>query len=183
MGIGPIGRPDVIIKRKFRWTLEVAIPCASSGNNGYIPAWPVKVAARPKITNDPYEINFLNQTSWLPGKSKWEPITITYIDVAGNALLGLWNWILSVYNFQSINVTQSEKAGWNGVARLVMYDGCGTALEEWQLYSAWPESVDWGELDYASNEEATITLSLRYSDVRYINRCGSSQPVGCCAGC
>jgi len=125
----------------------------------------------------------LNQTTWIPGKSKWEPITITYIDVAGDFQLGLMNWILGIYNFQSLNLQQTEKAGWNGSAQLIMYDGCGQPLEEWQLYSVWPESVDWGELEYASNEEATITLSLRYSDVRYISHCGTT-PVGCpCVGC
>lgn len=177
MGIGVIGRPDIIIKRKFRYKLYITTPC------GDVPEHTVKVAARPKITNDPFEINFLNQTTWLPGKSKWEPINITYIDVAGSTLTGLWNWILSIYNFQNFGVPMTEKAGWNGIAQLVMYDGCGTPLEEWQLYSVWPESVDWGELDYASNEEATISLSLRYSDVRYINYCGPT-PQGCpCVGC
>ena len=177
MGIGTIGRPDVIIKRKYRWTLSIISPC------GVVPAWPAKSAGRPKIQNDAFEINFLNQTTWIPGKSKWEPITVTYIDVAGDALIGLMNWTLGVYNFQDINVTQSEKAGWNGFASFVTYDGCGTALEEWQLYSVWPENVDWGDAAYEDGGEMTVTMSLRYSDVKYINYCGTT-PIGCgCVGC
>ena len=48
----------------------------------------------------------------------------------------LYSWIASVYNFTDPTfLTQSEKSGWNGVARLDLYDGCGANLETWFLAS------------------------------------------------
>ncbi len=177
MGIGVLGAPNIIIKRKFRWTLEIATPC------GFIPKHFVKLAARPQLEIDETEINFLNATTWIPGKGKWQPLSITYIDVTDGSMQGLYNWIATVHNFTDpVNLSNSEKAGWNGVASLTMFDGCGTPLENWLLGSCFPQSINFGELDYASSDEATIELTLRYSEVRYQGLCGPS-PSACCRGC
>lgn len=178
MGIGLLGQPNIIIKRKFRYTLEISTPC------GFIPQHFVKVAARPSLEIEEQELNFLNAVTWIPGKGKWQPISVTYIDVAGPHLIGLYNWIATVYNFTNpVNLTQSEKAGWAGTGRLVMYDGCGTPLEVWLLGSMWPTSVNFGDLAYEDSAEATIELQLRYSEVNYTSLCGGGQIAGCCRGC
>lgn len=178
MGIGVLGAPGVIIKRKFRWTLEIATPC------GNIPKHYVRTAGRPNLEIDETELNFLNATTWIPGKGKWQPISVTYLDVAGtNDMQGLYNWIATVYNFvDPVSLTQSEKTGWAGTALLTMYDGCGTPLEFWTLYSCWPQSINFGDLDYGDSDVATIDLTIRYSDVRYQATCGPN-PVPCCFGC
>lgn len=179
MGLGRLGAPGIIIKRKFRWTLEISTPC------GNIPRHYVKVAARPSLDIEETEINFLNSTTWIPGKARWQPITVSYIDVPDNEMQGLYNWINTLYDFTSDATTRdnmSEKAGWAGSALLTMFDGCGTPLENWLLQSVWPQSINFGDLDYASSEEATIELTLRYSDVRYRAFCGPN-PEPCCSGC
>lgn len=177
MGIGNVGQAGVIFKRKFRWTLEIQTPCGS------IPKHYVKMAARPKLEVESLEINYLNATTWIPGKAKWQPIRVTYMDVASQDAGGLLNWIATIYNFQQeADLPQSEKSGWNGTALLTAFDGCGKPLEMWVLKSVYPESVDFGELDYKNNEEMTIELSLRYSEVQYIGMCGPT-PQGCCKGC
>lgn len=183
MGIGNVGAPGVIFKRKFRWTFSIQTPVGNIGASF------VKVAARPKLAIDPTEIRYLNQTTWIPGRPKWEPISVKYIDVPALELQGLWNWIATIYNFVdpqtkyfNANPTMSEKAGWYGVGTLNLYDGCGTPLETWALGSMWPDSVDFGELDYQSSDEVTIDLSLRYSEVAYFSLCGPN-PVAFCAGC
>jgi hypothetical protein len=177
MGIGNVGSPRVIFKRRFRWTLEISTPC------GFIPKHYVKVAARPKLTVEPTEINYLNATTWIPGKAKWDPISVKYIDVANNDMQGLWNWFATIYNFQDDNnLSMSEKAGWYGIGNLILYDGCGAPLERWLLKSMFPESIDFGELDYSNSEELTIDLSLRYSEVKYQGLCGPT-PQACCEGC
>lgn len=177
MGIGRLGAPDIIIKRKFRWTLEITTPC------GNVPKHYVKLAARPSLDIDEIELNFLNATTWAPGKGKWQPINVTYVDVASQEMVGLYSWIATVYDFTDpFNLRQSEKAGWNGTALLTMYDGCGKQIENWLLQSCWPQSVNFGDLDYSSSDEATIELTLRYSDVRYRSTCGGN-PIPCCRGC
>ncbi len=141
MGIGRIGQPGVIIKRKFRWTLEIITKC------GTIPKHYVKVAGRPKLSLDSTEINYLNATTWIPGKAKWDPISVTWIDVASSEMKSLWNWVATVYGFQNdAELKMSEKEGWVGTGTLILYDGCGNELERWTLKSMFPESIDFGDL-------------------------------------
>ena len=192
MGIGKLGAPNIILKRKFRYTFEIY---TRSGH--HIPKNYVKLAARPQLDLDEVELNYLNGVTWVPGKGRWQPITVTYVDVAGNGehseFYDLYNWIATVYNFTGKsgdlegsnpleNLDQSEKDGWAGVAALEMLDGCGNTLERWLMGSCWPQSVNFGDLDYSNSEEATIEMTLRYSEVTYTNMCGP-QVKGTCSGC
>lgn len=180
MGLGLIGQPDVIFKRKFRWTLEIFVP----GCGVYIPPNFCKVAARPKINLDNVEVHFLNGITWIPGKAKWEPITITYHDVNAGSSTAILSWLATLYNFQNpVQLSMSERRGYDGTAQLVMYDGCGTPLERWQLSNCFPEAVDFGNLDYESNEICSIEMTLRYTNVYHQNLCSQDQVVGVCAGC
>ena len=187
MGIGPLGAPSTIIKRKFRWKFAIQYE-----GKIIVPEWWCKVGARPQLDIEELEINFLNQASWLPGKARWQPLTITYIDnnqEGNDGLQGLWNLIATVYDFNgggsgnsSTEFHQSEKAGWDSTGILMMLDGCGTIMETWELGSLWPQSVDWGGLDYSTSEEATIDVTFRYSEVTHSSNCGPS-PRGTCSGC
>lgn len=178
MGIGEVGLPGVIFKRKFRWTLELNTPC------GYIPPHFVKGAARPSLEIEETEINFLNAVSWIPGKAKWQPINVVYRDIPHKDMAVLYSWIATIYNFTDpVGLQMSEKRGWNGIGKLNLYDGCGTVLETWLLASVFPTSVNFGELDYESSEEVTIELTLRYSEVKYESFCGGQIAPCACVGC
>lgn len=180
MGLGLVGNPQVIFKRKFRWTLEIAAP----GCGITVPPYFCKVAARPKLNLDNVEVHFLNAITWIPGKGKWEPITVTYHDVNAGTTNQLLSWINTVYSFMNpVQLPMSERSGYDGTASLVLYDGCGTPLERWTLNNVFPESIDFGELDYESNDICTIEMSLRYTNVRYENLCGGGGITSCCRGC
>ena len=186
MGLGTIGtKRDLVFKRKFRWTLRFEQIC----DGGTIDENFVKLAARPSLTIEETEINFLHGKTWIPGKAAWETITVTYYDVATTNLSGLWSWLWSVYDFGSskdaaiqLNMG-SSLADYSGVGVLTLYDGCGKALEEWQLKHAWPQAINFGELDYANSEEATVELTLRYSQVSYESLCPPLITNVCCDGC
>ena len=178
MGIGRLGDADLVFKRKFRWTLFISTPC------GVVEESYVKLASRPNISIEETEINFLNAKTWIPGKASWETITVTYYDV-GNANEDLWNWLASVYDFTDpINLKQGgNRASYAGFAELVLFDGCGNRMEEWELDDVWPQAINFGELDYSSSEEVTVELTLRYSSVSYTNYCGAQVNPCLCQGC
>lgn len=178
MGIGKLGDPKIIMKRKFRWTMEISTPC------GNVPAWFCKTAGRPSLDIEETELNFLNAVTWIPGKAKWQPITVNYYDAAHIDFSGLLSWIATVYDFTDpINLKQSEKEGWAGAALLTLYDGCGQPLEFWLLQDCFPQSVKWGDLDMGSSDICELELTLRYSQVRYQSACPSITINPCCRGC
>lgn len=190
MGIGQLGGSGVLHKRKFRWTFEVF----KQGDNGaqgaqLVPEHFVKTAARPNITIEETEINFLNAKTYIPGKGTWETLTVTYYDVAvqgGTGNEGLWTWLANVYDYtKPVSLKQNSiRKGYAGVGSLKLYDGCGTALEQWTMGDMWPQSVNFGELDYASSEEVTIEVTLRYSNVAYKSLSGCvKEPQPSCESC
>ena len=194
MGMGRLGSNQIIHKRKFRWTFEVLRN--GVGDDGRVsrgvPASFVKVAARPNLNIEETEVNFLNAKRFLPGKGTWETVTVTYYDVAGDDVasnIGLWDWLASVYDYTGAgetfnpNVRQSSKREcYSGTGVLLLYDGCGNALEKWSMIDCWPQSINFGDLDYSSSEEVTIEVTLRYSGVSYESYCDQNPRATCC-GC
>lgn len=180
MGIGRLGGPDIIHKRKFRWAFYI-FTC----NGGFVPGYFVKTASRPDISIEETEINFLNEKTWIPGKATWEAITVTYYDVATGDNIGLWNWLASVYDFTNpaCRHMNSKRRDYAGSGRLWLLDGCGNPLEAWWMNDMWPTSIKFGDLDYASSDTVDIEVTLRYSQVEYTNFCGP-QPQRCpCSPC
>jgi hypothetical protein len=175
MGIGKLGDSNVVIKRKFRWTLEI------NTTDGTIPEHYVKTASRPQLDIDEVQIEFLNSVSWIPGRGKWGQIDVTYIDVAHKDMKPLYDWILSIYNFNSLD--QSEKEGWSATAILKMYDGCGTTIETWTLFSVFPTNINFGDLSYDDSSEMNISLSLRYSEANLELNCPEIDLLPSCEGC
>lgn len=184
MGLGALGSRDVVFKRKYRWTFQVDNICGGKS----IPPSFVKLASRPNISIEETEINFLNGKFWIPGKGSWETITVTYYDVGGNVgdgITALYTWLAAVYQFNNpVTLKQgSRTADYSARARINMYDGCGTSMETWTLGDAWPQAINFGDLDYSSSEEATIEITLRYSQVEFNSTCPPINFADCCTGC
>lgn len=175
MGIGLLGDPNAIFKRKFRFLFSI-LTCGGQ----FVPAHFVKTSARPDISIEETEINFLNEKTWIPGKASWEQMTVTYYDLA-SADLSLYSWLAGVYDFTNLCRWQnSRRAEYAGTGFLFILDGCGAIMEKWTLGDMWPTSIKFGELDYSSTDTLDVELTLRYSKVSYQNFCGGViQRCGC----
>jgi hypothetical protein len=193
MGIGKLGLTQgLLFKRKFRWLFQVD---GINGGGKSVPPDYVKVASRPNISFEETEINFLHGKMYIPGKATFETVSVTYYDVApvkSDTILYLYDWIGSVYDFlgrngNRINPKMSTNAsgpgGYAATGTLTMLDGGGLKLESWYLYDCWPQSVNFGDLDYSSNEEATLELTLRYQFAKWENFCGEQPNPGFSPGC
>jgi hypothetical protein len=184
MGIGDIGGPSINIKRKFRWTFRVDFE-GSTCKLRSVPDSFVKLAARPNIDIEETEINHLNGKTWIPGKGTWQTVEVTYYDVGTNGNEPLFNWLATIYDYTNpIQLNQaSKRSDYAGNGVLKLYDGCGEVMEIWQLQDMWCKAINFGELDYASSEECTIAVTLRYSNVKYQSFCPAFTPKGCCSSC
>ena len=181
MGLGMIGGSTLTWKTNFRWTFQVNNLCGGRS----VPEFFLKSAARPQWTTEDVQIDFLNARTWIPGKTSFETITVTYYDVAAIENRALWDWLASVNNFTDpVRLQQASKiSDYAGTGVIVMYDGCGTPLEQWTLGTLWPTSVNFGELAYDNSEPATIELTMRYSNVLYQSLCPGFTPQNCCTPC
>lgn len=191
MGLGFLGDRNLVFKQQNHFTFRIEQICG----NLIVPDSTVKTAARPSLTVDPVEINFLNAKDWIPGKAEWNEITVTYLDVAagsgvapperGGQMINLFSWLASVYDFTDpVRLYMGPKrTAYTGVGVLTMYDAGGTPLEQWEMGNMWPTSINWGNLDYATGEIAEIELTLRYSNVRYTPLCPGGRITPCYQSC
>ena len=103
MGIGNVGLPGVIFKRKFRWKFKIDLPVnpnAPAGTTRVIPEHFVKTAARPNLDIEEVQVDFLNSTTWFPGKARFQQMSVTYHDVDDNLMAPLYEWMVDLYDFQ-----------------------------------------------------------------------------------
>ena len=155
MNIGQIGALSTVLKRKFRWTFQV---------DDAIDSWYVRMAGRPNLTFEELELNFLNEKVYISGKPTWETITVTMIDVKEND--PLHQWFLDVYDYNKGLDGTAEMGDpaeeYKKTGTLTMFDGHGATLEKWTLRQMWPQSINWGDLDYSSSETQDIEVTMRY---------------------
>lgn len=188
MAMGVLAGQDVIFKRKFRWGLKITPNCSNRSIDEVF----VKIAARPNISFEETEINMKNGKMYIPGKGTWEAITVTFYDVVGRSvgdgISGIYGWLASVYSFHYRNALAerlcmgSALQDYSANLILNMYSGCGDVLETWQISDAWPQAVNWGDLDFSSSEEATIEVTIRYANVYFSTDCFVLDDI-CCTDC
>jgi hypothetical protein len=191
MGIGKIAERNVTFKRKFRWVFRVE---NINGNPAqFIPEHYVKNTARPNIDFGETTVHHLHGQMTMPNKATFQDITLVYFDIVDNddSMLQLYNWIGGVYDFLSptgtaLNPRMSANAtgpgGYTATGKLGMLDGCGQGLEQFTLFMCWPKTVDFGELNYETQDASEVTLTLKYQFAKRVNLAGNQSTFTCAAG-
>jgi hypothetical protein len=197
MGIGLLGGAGATFKRKFRWTFAL-----NGTRVGDIPSMFVKKTARPKVTGDETRINFLNGTTFIPNKYVPDDLNVTFYDLGYNTGVGgsdggdaakrgianLYGFISTLYDLANPSrmAMGGNPAGYAAQAGvLTMLDGCGNPIEIFTYNYPWPKSIDFGELDYGSNDECEINMTMRYQSFSYqaVGSCVTPPTFVNCIGC
>jgi len=83
-----------------------------------------------------------------------------------------------------VRLNYEEQTGRAGYAEnykknvyIKMLDPVGAVAEKWEIGGAWPREINFNELDYASSEAATVSMTLRY-DSAQILAAASDSPIG-----
>lgn len=150
------------VSKKFQWSFELY---DKTNNETICEEIFVKIDKRPNIS-----IQEMN-TKWIPMKNSWESMVITFIDINDAKLINLYKWVKESYGIdgqQNLN-TNSDVDG-----KLKLHDSFGNMLEEWTLRKVFVEALNFGDLDFAATNPF-IELTIRYSDVEYINKTSTYQ--------
>ncbi len=125
-----------------------------------IQEWWVSNAARPQITMNETEIQFLNTSTWVVGRYVWEQISITLRDPIGpSASQAVMEWVRLAS--ESSTGRQGYAAAYKRDLVLEMLDPTGVAVSQWIIKNAMPVSVNFGELAMDDDGLATIEMTLR----------------------
>ena len=140
-------------KRENRWILRFP---SSLGIN----EWYVESTSRPKLTIGSKEIEFLNTSTFVAGRFKWDAISVKFRDPIGpSASQAIMEWIRLCA--ESVTGRMGYAAGYKKNVDLEMLDPTGVVVEKWILYGTFLTDVNFNALSYSQDALANITASLR----------------------
>ena len=150
------------LKRKFRWLF--LIENITTGNTEALPCWK---ASRPKFQFKEMQAEHLNETISFPSKTEWQSIQISLYDRCINTQNPIFTWLkMTQYDPSPIGCgawyPAIDPLSLKTCAGLQLLDGCGNIIEAWTLEHAYPQSVDWGELESTNYDIVTVDVTLKY---------------------
>jgi hypothetical protein len=125
--------------------------------------------ARPSVSFTEIPIDIYNSKIYLSGKHEWTTTTINLRDDAGGNVSKL---VGQQIQKQMDFVEQASAATAQDYKFQINYEvldgGNGTltpnVLETWELYGCFIQTVNYNNMNYSTNEAATISLTVRYDN-------------------
>lgn len=124
---------------------------------------------RPEVSFENIDLPIYNSTIRLAGKHTWADITTQIRDDAGGNVSKLVGEQLQK---QLDFMEQSSAASgidYKFLTKFEVLDGGNgvyepVALETWEIYGCYLQSVNYNNMDYGSSEAATITMVIRFDN-------------------
>lgn len=172
-------------KRQYRWYVGFG----GDGNLDLI-KYALKKVDKPKATIGEITHKYLNHEFYYPGRLKWEPINMTFASVAEPDASWLVNNILlnAGYGVPTNSDTPGDQVSTIGKTKfsktlgeklsIFQIDADGSVIEEWQLNKPFFTSVQFGSLDYGSEEIVEITCAVKYDWAQLIQPVSEVGKVG-----
>lgn len=167
------------LKYRFRVVLQ------GFGANGTVPTELTKQVqdiTRPKINFEEMEIPVYNSRIYLAGRHNWEAVTLNVRDDASGSIQRLCGeQIQKQFDFfEQASAASGQDYKFTTLIE-ILDGGNGTqtpnVLETFELYGTFVQNIDYGDLNYTSNEPAMIQMTLRYDNaIQY--KGGSVDGIG-----
>ena len=124
---------------------------------------------RPSVNFNPFAIDVYNSKVYLQGKPEWAETTVNLRDdAAGNVAKLVGEQIQKQFDFME----QSSAASgidYKFILRYEVLDGGNganepTVLETWEMYGCQISQVDYGDMNYGTNDPVTVGLTIRFDN-------------------
>lgn len=117
--------------------------------------------ALPKVTNNPIEVGYLNETRKFAGRPVFDDLSVVckdYINVP--VARTLQGWRSQVYDPVSGRIGMA--AQYKKTAVIKLYGPNGGFDREYTLHGCWPQGLDLGEIDMNGDDIVQITMTMTY---------------------
>jgi hypothetical protein len=155
-------------KRQFRWYMLFG---GTAGSDLTDIRYALKKTDKPKYKIGEITHKYLNHSFYYPGRLEWEAINVTFASVSDPDATNLIDVL--TYNSgyrvptsaEAVETISKQKFGEalaaNGIS-LIQIDSNGNKIEEWLLKNPFFTNVNYGSLDYGSDEIVEISCTIRY---------------------
>ncbi len=127
---------------------------------------------RPKVSFEEIPIEIYNSKIKLAGKYTWENISLNLRDDASSNIIKLvGQQIQKQFDFHEQTSARSG-IDYKFTTRIEVLDGgngagAAVTLETWECYGCFLQNTDYGDLNYATNEPATVALTIVYDNAMH----------------
>jgi hypothetical protein len=124
---------------------------------------------RPSVTFDEMPLDIYNSKVYLLGKHTWESVTVNLRDdVSGSVTRLVGEQLQKQFDFME-QASAASGIDYKFITRFEVLDGGNGAstpnvLETWELYGCFVTNANYGDLNYASSEAATVGLTIRFDN-------------------
>jgi len=142
-------------KRKNRWYIE--FPGLDFSE------WMVQTSSRPTATINETEIQWMNTSKWVAGRSVWETLDITFIDAIGpSTSQKVMDWVRLCVEHTTGKMGYASNYKQTVILKLL--DPVGETVEKWTINGAFITTANFGDLDMSSDDLVNVTITIRYDD-------------------
>lgn len=122
----------------------------------------LKSCTLPNFETDLVEYKLINHNVKFPGIGKWGDCQMSFVVTNGSTQ----KQFLDATGYRSIasNGSTLTKTRNLGVPKIELLDESGVVATTFELYNAWIQTVEYGELTYSDDEfvEVNLTISMDY---------------------
>ena len=125
--------------------------------------------SRPNVSFGDIVLDAYNSKVKLIGKPEWQDISVTLRDDAqGNVARLVGEQMQKQFDFME-QASAASGIDYKFILRYESLDGGNgafepTVLETWEIYGAFISAVNYGDMDYGSNDAATIQLTVKFDN-------------------
>tara|TARA_Y100000114_G_scaffold36719_1_gene32258 strand:+ start:2460 stop:3017 length:558 start_codon:yes stop_codon:yes gene_type:complete len=165
-------------KRSFRYYASFG------GQDQKIETYAIKTVKKPSFTISEIPHQYVAHTFYYPGRITWNAVDITFIDpVNPDSSAVISNMLVEAgYRKPVDEITARKsfsKSDFNsaiGEIKFSQIDADGNDVDEWSLVNCFFTNVDYGQLDYGTEDLVVMSVTVRYDYASYATVGGQTPP-------
>jgi len=125
-----------------------------------IEVWKVRDVKRPTMDINSVEIPYMNESNYVAGRYKWNPIEITLIDpIAPSTSTQVMEWVR--LHAESLTGRMGYAIGYKKDLIIKGLDPSGVEIEKWLLEQCMITNVDFGSNAQDDDELQTVKITIQ----------------------
>lgn len=142
---------EPLAKRRFVFAIE--------GVDSYL----IKAASRPQYTTEEVQINWINSTRYVAGKTTFGTLAVTLHEPVGpSATQQIMEWIR--LTFESVSGRSGYADFYKRDIQIKMLDPVGTVVQLWDIKGAWIQEANHNDLTYDGSDPTELSLTIRFDN-------------------
>jgi hypothetical protein len=139
-------------QRSYAWQIELPV-------GGTVLKMAASSVTGVTETNEPIELHYGNEVRFVAGKARFDSMQVVVRDMVDeNVAQIIDNWRRTVYDPRTGKVNKAT--AYKAEGDLILMDTTGVERARYHLIGVWPSSVNFGDLDYESNDLCRIQVVM-----------------------